>query len=159
MRKFWRWQKCFISWVWWCLNNDICQNSLNCLVKIDECWYTEGLLWWLSGRESTCQWRRHGFNPWVRKILWRKKWQPTPVFLPGKSHGQRSLVGYSPWGCKESDTTKQLSMHTHKHRPRDHTKWRKSEREREIPYDITYRWNLKCDTNELISETETDSQT
>ena len=37
-----------------------------------------------------------GFNPWVRKIPWRRKWQPTPVFLPGKSHGQRSLVGYSP---------------------------------------------------------------
>ena len=45
------------------------------------------------------------FNPWVRKMSWRRKWQPTPVFLPGKSHGWRSLVGYSPWGCKESDTT------------------------------------------------------
>ena len=42
---------------------------------------------------------------WVRKIPWRGKWQPTPVFLLGKSHGQRSLVGYSPWGLKESDTT------------------------------------------------------
>ena len=40
------------------------------------------------------------FNPWVRKILWRRKWQPTPVFLPGKSHGQRTLGGYSPWGFK-----------------------------------------------------------
>ena len=40
--------------------------------------------------------------------LWRRKWQPTPVLLPGKFHGQRSLVGYSPWGCKESDTTEQL---------------------------------------------------
>ena len=46
-----------------------------------------------------------GFDPWVRKIPWRRRWQPTPVFLPGKSHGQRSLVGYSPWGCKESNTT------------------------------------------------------
>ena len=46
-----------------------------------------------------------GFNPWVGKIPWRRKWQPTPVPLPGKSHGQRSLVGYSPWGHKESDTT------------------------------------------------------
>ena len=45
-----------------------------------------------------------GFSPWVEKIPWRRKWQPTPLFLPGKSHGQRSLVGYSPWGCKESDT-------------------------------------------------------
>ena len=43
----------------------------------------------------------HGFNPWVGKIPWRRKWQPTPVFLPGKSHGQKSLVGYSPWGCRE----------------------------------------------------------
>ena len=41
---------------------------------------------------------RHEFDPWVRKIPWRRKWQPTPVFLPGKSHGQRSLGGYSPWG-------------------------------------------------------------
>ena len=41
-----------------------------------------------------------GFDPWVRKIPWRRKWQPTPVFLPGKSHGQRNLVGYSPWGHK-----------------------------------------------------------
>ena len=49
--------------------------------------------------------RRCGFNPWVGKILWRKKWQPTPVSLPGKSHGHRKLVGYSPLGCKESDTT------------------------------------------------------
>ena len=42
---------------------------------------------------------------WVRKIPWERKWQPTPVFLPRKSHGQRSLGGYSPWGCKESDTS------------------------------------------------------
>ena len=59
-----------------------------------------GLPWWLSGKESACQCRRRRFYLWVRKIPWRKKWQPTPVFLHGKSHGQRSLVGYSPWGCK-----------------------------------------------------------
>ena len=58
------------------------------------------LPWWLSGKKSTCQWRRSGFDPWIRKILWRRKWKPTPVFLPGKSHGQKSLRGYSPWGCK-----------------------------------------------------------
>ena len=60
-----------------------------------------GLPTWLSGKVSACQCRRdsrRGFNPWVRKMPWRNKWQPTPVFLPGKSHGQRSLVGYSPWG-------------------------------------------------------------
>ena len=58
---------------------------------------------WLSGRESACQcWRhrRRGFNSWVGKIPWRRKWQPTPVFLPGEPQGQRSLAGYSPWGCK-----------------------------------------------------------
>jgi len=49
------------------------------------------------------------FNPWVEKIPWRKKWQPTPVFWPGKSHGQRSLVGYSPCSHKESDTTDQVT--------------------------------------------------
>ena len=52
----------------------------------------------LSGKESTRQCRRCGFNPWVGKIPLKRKWQPTPVFLPGKSHGQRSLVSYSPWG-------------------------------------------------------------
>ena len=49
------------------------------------------------------------FDPWVRKISWSRKWQPTPVFLPGEAHGQRSLVCYSPWGCKESDMTERLS--------------------------------------------------
>ncbi|CAN0253687.1 unnamed protein product [Rangifer tarandus platyrhynchus] len=49
--------------------------------------------------------KRFGFNPWLEKIPWSRKWQPTLVFLPGKSHGQRSFVGYSSWGCKESDTT------------------------------------------------------
>ena len=51
-------------------------------------------------------------DPWVRKIPWRRAWQATPVFLPGEFHGQRSLVGYSPWGRTELDTLKQLSMHT-----------------------------------------------
>ena len=46
-----------------------------------------------------------GFNPWVRKISWRRRWKPTPVSLPGKLHGQRTLAGYSPWGLKELDTT------------------------------------------------------
>ena len=53
------------------------------------------------------RYRRRGFNPWVRKIPRRRKWRPTPVFLPGESHGQRSMVGYSPWGRKESDMTEQ----------------------------------------------------
>ena len=60
-----------------------------------------------SCKESICQCRRHKrhrFDPCVGKILWSRKWQPNPVSLPEKFHGQRSLVGYSPWGCKESDT-------------------------------------------------------
>ena len=58
-------------------------------------------------------WCWAGFDPWVGKILWRRKWQSTPVLLPGKSHGQRSLVGYSPWGREESDTTDRLHVHVH----------------------------------------------
>ena len=50
------------------------------------------------------------FDPLVRKIPWRRAWQPTPVFLPGESHGQNSLAGYSPWGHKESDTTEWLTQ-------------------------------------------------
>ena len=56
--------------------------------------------------------RRWGFNIWVGKILWRRAWQPTPVSLPGKSHRQRSLAGYSPWSRKELDMTK-VTEHTH----------------------------------------------
>ena len=56
------------------------------------------------------------FDPWIGKILWDRKWQRTPVALPGESHGQRSLVGYSPWGRKESDTTERLSMRDHCHK-------------------------------------------
>ena len=59
-----------------------------------------GLPRWLSGKESTCQCKRHGFDHWVGKIPWRRKWQPNPAFLPGKSHGQRSLVGYNPCSWK-----------------------------------------------------------
>ena len=58
-----------------------------------------GLSRWLSSKESACQCRRcrrAGFDPWIGKIPWSRKWQPTPVFLPGKSHGQGSLAGYSP---------------------------------------------------------------
>ena len=70
-----------------------------------------GLSRWLSGKESTCQRRKcrsPGFDLSSGKIPWRRKW-PTPVFLPGKSQGQRSLVSYNPWGCKKSDMTEPLS--------------------------------------------------
>ena len=66
-----------------------------------------------SSKESTCQCRRHkipGFDPWVRKIPWKRAWKSTPGFLPRTSHVQRSLTGYSPWGCKESDMTGRLTL-------------------------------------------------
>ena len=71
-----------------------------------------------NDKESICQCRRQkkcGFDPWVRKILWRRKWQPIPVFLLGKFHVQRHLEGYSPQGHKESDTTERAHAHTHKY--------------------------------------------
>ena len=74
--------------------------------------YMQGLPRWLSGKESSCQYgrcRRRRFNLWVGKIPWRRKWQPTPIFLPGESHGQRSLAGYRPCGRK---SWTQLSNYT-----------------------------------------------
>ena len=63
------------------------------------------LPWWLSGKEPACQCRRHGFDPWFQKIPCRRAWQPTPVFLPGESHGQRSLEGYSESEVSQSCPT------------------------------------------------------
>ena len=71
------------------------------------CW-TVGYPWWFRGLSVCLQCGRPGCYPWVGKIPWRRKWQPTPVLLPGESHGWRSLVGYSPQGHKESDTTEQI---------------------------------------------------
>ena len=73
-----------------------------------------GIPGWLSGKKSTCQCRSHrrcGFDSWVGKIPWRRKWQPAPAFLPGKAHGQIGLPGYGPCGCKGSDTTERPSTH------------------------------------------------
>ena len=67
-----------------------------------------GLPRWISGKESSCQCKRHRrlrFDAQVGRIPWRRKWQPTPVFLPGESHGERSLVACSPWGHKELNRT------------------------------------------------------
>ena len=69
-----------------------------------------------SGKEPACRCRKHGrlgFYAWAQKIPWRRAWQPTPVFSPGESHGQRSLAGYSPQGYKELDTT-EATEHTSK---------------------------------------------
>ena len=66
--------------------------------------------------KSACQRQRCGryrFNPWVRKIPWRRKWPSTPVFFLGKPHGQRSLEGYSPWGHRESDRTEHTYAKRH----------------------------------------------
>ena len=74
------------------------------------CINTSGLPWWLSSRKSACQYKRPRFDPWVGKIPWRREWLPTPVFLPGKSHRQRSLAGYTVHGvAKESDTIWRLN--------------------------------------------------
>ena len=87
--------------------------SIPYLLNEDHKHYPVGFPSGTVGKESACQRRRHrghGFDPCIRKILWRRKWQPIPVFLPRKSHGQRSLVSCSPWGCKESDMTERLSI-------------------------------------------------
>ena len=78
--------------------------------QICSMYYRKGLPRWHSGKESTCQCRRCGFNPWLRKILWSRKWQPTPVFLPTKFHGQMILAGYSPQGAQSRT---QLSTDAH----------------------------------------------
>ena len=73
---------------------------------------------WHSGKESAWQsawrWNRSRFNPWVKKVPWSRKWQPTAVFLPGKFHRQRSLVGYSPWRLRELDVIKHACMQQHR---------------------------------------------
>ena len=75
--------------------------SLYCLLPVIPSCFPGGS----DGKESACQCRRPGFDPCVGKIPWGRERLPTPVFLPGESHGQRSLEGYSPRGCRESDTT------------------------------------------------------
>ena len=77
------------------------------------------------GKEPACQFRRH--KTWVpslgRKIPWRRAWQPTPIFLPGESHGQRSLAGYSPQVCKEADTVEATEpAHIHARNTESHEK-------------------------------------
>ena len=74
------------------------------------------LPWCLSGKETAYQCRRCKrlrFDSWVRKMPWRRKWQPTPVFLPGKSHGQKSLVCYSPWGCRRVRQNQESKQQQH----------------------------------------------
>ena len=77
------------------------------------------------------------FDAWTKKIRWRRKWQPAAVFLPGESHGQTSLAGYSPWGQKEVDTTEQLSMHVVMSCAR---KWRASAGDRKYTMVLVGAW-------------------
>ena len=83
--------------------------SLNCLIDEIRILITalsfHGASQEAWGKKFTCQCGRLRFDPWIGKIDWRRKWQPIPVFLLGKSHEQRSLAGCSPYGHKESDTT------------------------------------------------------
>ena len=83
-------------------------------VDRDKLWRWMGVPGHASGKESVGQSRRrkrHGFDPWVRKIPWYRKWQPTIVFSPGKFHGQRRLAGYGPWDHKVLDTA-EPDIHT-----------------------------------------------
>ena len=91
----------------------ICFNGFTTLVRT----FNMKSLLWLSGKKSVCQCRRRRrcrFNAWIGMIPWRRNWQPTPVFLLGKSQGQRDLVGYNPWGDKESDMSEHEHAHTSK---------------------------------------------
>ena len=113
---------------------------------------TAGLPRPLSGKEFACQCRRLGFSLWAGKISRRRKWQPLPVFLPGKSHGQRSLVVYGPWGHNELDMTKQpnnnkpqqlLCSHSHRKKGKANTTLGRMMRwgQEEILYGLTERGN------------------
>ena len=97
------------------------ENRMDCLVHRitkSQTWLSDfhslRLPRWLRGREFTCQCRRHrrhGFDTSVGKIHWRRKWHPTSVFLPGEFHGQKSLVGYSPWGHSQTWLSHRMCMH------------------------------------------------
>ena len=99
--------------IFWCGDSS---HPFGCKVLscFDSCFLSdEWLHRWHNGKDSAYQCRRHkrcGLDPWVGKIPRRRKWQPTPVFLPAKSHRQRILAGYSQWSCKESDTTEYRCM-------------------------------------------------
>ena len=98
------WFFSFLRNVYWDCYAPITKNMWNKIkqyfVKFKTIYILCGLPWWCGGKESTCQCRRYGFSLWIGKLPWRRKWRPTTVFLPGKSHGQRRLVGYSPWSHK-----------------------------------------------------------
>ena len=112
-RKHWNKK---LLWCKYCLLQDK-QEQLKVIeiaqsFKIDHRIIRAGRHWWDHFTfYKVLECGRPGFDPWVGKIPWRRNWQPTPVLLPGESHGGRSLVNYSPWGRKESDTTERLHFH------------------------------------------------
>ena len=101
-----------VLWVWAIVPGGWTQHDKGCVGIHLQLTTLQEFPRWLSGKESACQRRKRGFSPWLGKIPWRRKWQPPPVFLPGKSHGERSLAVYSLWGRKESDMAERLSMHS-----------------------------------------------
>ena len=98
-----------------CLSTCLGVDLLDCVILVylfeEPLTCSPGFPRWLSNKENACdaEDRRRGYDPWVGKIPWRRAWQPAPVFLPGKSHGQRSLAGCSPRGPGESDAMERLS--------------------------------------------------
>ena len=113
-----------------------------CWSFVGRCHPRVGLPWWPSGEESTCQCRRHWVNPWVGKIPPKNKWQPTPAFWLGKSHGQSSLTGYSAWGCKRAEcdlAIKQQQQNPRVARGRGKDNWGR-EREKETQCCALVSW-------------------
>ena len=99
-----RWQSQCVSFLFrdWIQINSGCDYSfINKFGVVEFPKLSCGLPCWLDGKESACWSRGCRFHPWVRKIIWRKKQQPTPVLLPGKFQEQSSLIGYSPWDHTE----------------------------------------------------------
>ena len=107
--SIYKWDHVAFFCFWFILFSPMSCRFIHVLTKAYKaiCVYVYRLPWWLVGEELACQCRKRKFNPWVRKFPCRRKWQPTPASLPGKSYGQRNLSGYSPCGGTEADTTTQ----------------------------------------------------
>ena len=110
----------------------------------------------VSWKRICLQCRRHEFNPWVQKILWRRKRQPTPVFLPGESHGQRSLVGYSPWGHRvghdwATDPPHHSQPHSHRSRRLPIVLHPGSHRKTQASHDVHFGQKCRHTVMELTS--------
>ena len=104
----WCYRRSSVSWLFFSPDiwQDLCCHELELDLRYSPPYLSIlGLPWWLSDKESVCQCRSLGFNTWIRKIPGGGSGNPPQYSCLEKSHGQRSLVGYSPWGCKDSDTT------------------------------------------------------